>query len=108
MATARTHVDPGLQPERTTLAWVRAAAVLAAVSVLYLRFVPGPGALVGTVGGCALLVAIIVIAAARRTHERRSLAFGSERCVPELAGNLGFTVLVAVMAGTAAIAVAVN
>ncbi|MDQ0632483.1 putative membrane protein YfcA [Arthrobacter pascens] len=37
------HGDPGLQPERTTLAWGRTMMTLVTVSALFLRWLPHHG-----------------------------------------------------------------
>ncbi|SCB99828.1 protein of unknown function [Pseudarthrobacter enclensis] len=39
----RGHGDPGLQPERTTLAWGRTMLSLVTASALYLRWLPHHG-----------------------------------------------------------------
>lgn len=99
------HTDPGLQTERTTMAWVRTAASLAAVALLYLRYVPGPLAVTATIGGCAIAVSVGVVATGARAHRRRNAAFGGGRSVPEVTGNLTLAVLVAGMALSAGICI---
>ncbi len=37
------HGDPGLQPERTTLAWGRTMMALVTVSAIFLRWLPAHG-----------------------------------------------------------------
>lgn len=43
MSTTGTHGDPGLQPERTTLAWGRTMMALVTVSAIFLRWLPNHG-----------------------------------------------------------------
>lgn len=40
---ARGHEDPGLQPERTSLAWGRTMMALVTVSAIFLRWLPHHG-----------------------------------------------------------------
>ncbi|WDZ87313.1 DUF202 domain-containing protein [Micromonospora cathayae] len=49
-------VDPGLQPERTRLAWRRTALALTAVTVLTVRLALGGGPVGALAAGSALLV----------------------------------------------------
>lgn len=51
------HEDPGLQPERTVLAWGRTMLALVTVSVIFIRWLPQYGLPI------LLLVAVSVIAA---------------------------------------------
>ena len=46
---ASPRADPGLQPERTTLAWQRTAISFLAASLLFLRWATQQGPLVGVV-----------------------------------------------------------
>jgi len=42
-AAVQGHEDPGLQPERTTLAWGRTMMALVTVSAIFLRWLPHHG-----------------------------------------------------------------
>lgn len=42
----RPHGDPGLQPERTVLAWGRTTLTLVTASAIFLRWIPEHGPLV--------------------------------------------------------------
>ncbi|WP_427008724.1 DUF202 domain-containing protein [Pseudarthrobacter sp. H2] len=43
LAVLGRHEDPGLQPERTTLAWGRTMMALVSVSAIFLRWLPHHG-----------------------------------------------------------------
>ncbi|MBF4631438.1 DUF202 domain-containing protein [Clavibacter michiganensis subsp. phaseoli] len=72
--------DPGLQPERTALAWRRTALALVVGSLLGLRVLPtllGSAGLV--VAAAGVIAALTVLATAHRRHRRvhRILTAGS-------------------------------
>lgn len=69
------HDDPGLQPERTSLAWLRTGAVLGAVVLGFMRFVPGPGPVVALIGLVCLIPVLMVLLAARTGHRARVRGF---------------------------------
>jgi uncharacterized membrane protein YidH (DUF202 family) len=73
-------VDPGLQPERTELAWRRTALALAAGSLVALRLLPAAfGSAWWTLGGVAgLLVTAALYQGARRRYRQVNLALGRE------------------------------
>ena len=96
------HGDPGLQPERTTLAWVRTAASLTAVAFLCLRYVPGSSLALQIVGTWAIAASTVVIVTARSRYERSSEAFGAGRCVPPFLSMLGLAVTVVALASASA------
>ncbi|MDD1476504.1 DUF202 domain-containing protein [Arthrobacter sp. H16F315] len=76
MATSRpaaVHNDPGLQPERTDLAWRRTSFTLITAACIFLRWVPHHGWFAGTLVGASLMVALgIAITQRRRYHHHAS------------------------------------
>ncbi|WP_445442745.1 DUF202 domain-containing protein [Clavibacter sp. km1a] len=103
--------DPGLQPERTALAWRRTALALVVGSLLGLRVLPqllGSAGLV--VAAAGVVAALAVLAAAhgryRRVHRILTSGSGDRRALP----GGGLPALVATLtacAGVAALVVAV-
>jgi uncharacterized membrane protein YidH (DUF202 family) len=73
------HQDPGLQPERTTLAWGRTALALFAAGLLFLRWLPyyGPWILLLIVLTGSLAVGIYLTQ--RRRYSSRVTGIAAER-----------------------------
>ncbi|MEE2031911.1 DUF202 domain-containing protein [Rhodococcus chondri] len=69
------HDDPGLQPERTSLAWLRTATGLGAVVLGFMRFAPGPGPVVVTIGLICLVPVLVLLVGARPHHRARVRSF---------------------------------
>ncbi|MEE1617882.1 DUF202 domain-containing protein [Brachybacterium sp. J153] len=108
--------DPGLQPERTLLAWRRTCLSFAVASLLAMRFTVshlGPVAVVGGIlcAGLAVLAYVLAATGYRRTHDDLHTAGVLLRGgLPMLAATLGvlaigalcaaFLVVGAVSAGT--------
>lgn len=63
------HTDPGLQPERTVLAWGRTLVSFLVVSAVFLRWLPHYGwGIVGLIAICMLLASGIFLSQRRRYH----------------------------------------
>ncbi|WP_411374943.1 DUF202 domain-containing protein [Arthrobacter sp. MPF02] len=101
--------DPGLQPERTALAWRRTALALVIVAVVGLRVLPallGPLALVGAGAGIAIASAVFVASHRRYRSQHRLLTTAGTPRTVLLDGRLpGLMALTATLAGLAAAAV---
>lgn len=63
-------MDPGLQPERTSLAWGRTTLAMVVASLLFLRWIPDYGWFPVILIGLALLTAAGVFLNQRRRYAR--------------------------------------
>ncbi|WP_415844861.1 DUF202 domain-containing protein [Stutzerimonas zhaodongensis] len=73
------HEDPGLQPERTSLAWGRTLLTMLTVSALFLRWMPYHGAFVGALVALALITALGIWTTQRRRYMRSASGVKSGR-----------------------------
>jgi uncharacterized membrane protein YidH (DUF202 family) len=102
MTTApRPLFDPGLQPERTALAWRRTALSMGAGGVVALRIFPqllGPWGYVPAAVALAIAVVIFVAAQVRYRRDRRILVGGALPAMVALATlALGLVALAVVL-----------
>lgn len=75
------HGDPGLQPERTSLAWSRTILALLTTSAVTLRWIDLYGPAVLTLLGLLVVLALMILAQQRRRYrvQTRGLARGGLR-----------------------------
>jgi uncharacterized membrane protein YidH (DUF202 family) len=71
--------DPGLQPERTTLAWGRTTLAMGVVSLLFLRWVPDYGGFSIVLIGLSLLSAGGMNLHQRRRYRHSDLGIRQEQ-----------------------------
>ncbi|ALC04620.1 putative membrane protein [Corynebacterium deserti GIMN1.010] len=98
---SRLHEDPGLQPERTILAWNRTTVSLAVCSAILLRWTPHYGAatLIPVLGLIGLAVFILVTQ--RMRYERQALGIATNKVPANIIGvvSLSLTMLAFGVAG---------
>ena len=88
------HSDPGLQPERTTLAWTRTVVAMLVVGAVMLRWAHLYGSAVVLVAGVLCMLAIFIVATQRRRYQAgcqgivRGRAAPNVRSVVALTGSL--------------------
>lgn len=100
--------DPGLQPERTTLAWVRTGLALTVVSLLLTRLSEGtgPAALLAGLAGLVAAEGLVIAQAGRHRRSDARLRTGGLR--PALGAAAVVTVVTVALAVVALVLVAVG
>ena len=92
------HEDPGLQPERTSLAWARTLLTLLSVSALFLRWMPYHGVFVGTLLAVALLTAGIIWLTQQRRYVRSASGLDRGHIQANIASVMGMATAVCALA----------
>lgn len=93
--------DPGLQPERTSLAWQRTSISFVAASLLFLRWATQHGAVVGLVVAVAALTATWTFFHTRTRLRRIGRMFPAPGLEPATTEVLVVTAATVVIAATA-------
>lgn len=92
--------DPGLQAERTTLAWVRTGLALTVVSLLLTRLTgSGPAGL--AVGLCGMVVGATLVMAQSGRHRRNDAWLRSGRLRPAVGASAGLVLAIVLLAASA-------
>ncbi|MDR7330548.1 DUF202 domain-containing protein [Corynebacterium guangdongense] len=92
----RLHEDPGLQPERTSLAWSRTVLALMVGAATMLRWAHlFPGVII-VLSVILLGLAVVLMATSDRRYRRHASTFGQERAEPKTASVLMLSVCLVV------------
>jgi len=82
---AALHGDPGLQPERTALAWGRTVMTLIAASAICLRWLPEQGLFVLTLFALTVATGSVIYLTQRRRYRRSAAGIWAEQLAPDIA-----------------------
>jgi uncharacterized membrane protein YidH (DUF202 family) len=82
------HGDPGLQPERTALAWGRTVLTLVAASAVCLRWMPEQGPFVLAMFGLTVAAGGGIYVTQRRRYGRSVEGIRAGRLLPDIAAIL--------------------
>ena len=93
------HDDPGLQPERTTLAWGRTLMSFVVVSAVFLRWLQHHGPFVLALFGLAVLTAGSIYLTQRHRYARSARGVAEQRSTPELGAVLATSAAVVALGG---------
>ena len=78
------HFDPGLQPERTSMAWTRTAISMLVVSSILLRWVHVYGPAVFALMALLLASAVYVVVPNRADYDREVRGIADDRVEPNI------------------------
>ncbi|WP_308221440.1 DUF202 domain-containing protein [Kocuria flava] len=95
---ARPHRDPGLQPERTTMAWGRTLMAFVVVAAVFLRWISHHGPFVLVLFALACLSAGAIYLTQRPRYARGARGIARERAEPEVAAVLATSVAMLALA----------
>lgn len=96
---AAAHNDPGLQPERTDLAWRRTSFTLVTAACIFLRWMPHHGWFAGTLVAGSLLVALGIALTQRRRYQHHARGIGGAVMRANIRGTAAIAGSVVVLAG---------
>lgn len=85
------HKDPGLQPERTNLAWGRTVLAFITAAAICLRWVSHHGPFVLALFALAIGTGTAIYATQRTRYARSSTGITAEQVAADIRGVLGLT-----------------
>jgi uncharacterized membrane protein YidH (DUF202 family) len=94
----RPHPDPGLQPERTTMAWGRTMMAFVVVAAVFLRWLPHHGPFVLVLFGLSVLTAAAIYLGQRARYARSSHGITRDEFTPEVGAVVATSGAVVVLA----------
>lgn len=100
MAQASVHRDPGLQPERTSLAWTRTVVSMLLIGAVMLRWARVYGGAVLVVAGLLCVLAVLIVSTQRRRYLVGCQSISNEKATPNVGSVVALT-LSALLLGAA-------
>lgn len=91
MPTLALHDDPGLQPERTTLAWARTTVSYTVASAILLRWLPYFGLLMAGLIGLMAAMALSIYLSQQPRYRAAASGLAGGRVKPQLGAVLSMT-----------------
>jgi Domain of unknown function (DUF202) len=98
------HSDPGLQPERTVLAWGRTLLALLTASAIFLRWLPTHGFFVFALVATASVSSACIFAKQRIRYRRHAQGLNTEHLRADLAGVLSLSAAVLLLGAFSVVA----
>lgn len=83
--------DPGLQPERTSMAWGRTSLAFMVAAAVLLRMTPHYGPAVACVAGGLLVVALGILTTQKRRYRRAATGVSGAVLSPSTGAVLGLS-----------------
>jgi uncharacterized membrane protein YidH (DUF202 family) len=95
--TSAAHKDPGLQPERTTLAWGRTVLALITAAAICLRWITHHGVFVLTLFAVAVFTGTMIYLSQQARYARSSRGIADEKVAANATGVLGLAAATAIL-----------